>query len=255
LFQDVGVTIVEDAAQAMGESWKGRKLGTLGDVGFFSLGRGKAFSTVEGGVILTDRDDIAEALGRRVESLPGYGFWGLLKLVSNAIGLMLFIHPRLFWIPRLLPFLRLGETRYEPDFPIAKMTSFQAGLASGWRRRIEDFQGARTKGAERWRAILAESKTHRPCIRVGDATALLRFPIRVSDEDRRESLLRESDRLGLGVMPAYPASVDAIPEVREMIKETEFPVAARLAREIVTLPTHGYVGEEDIAELRAVIQR
>jgi dTDP-4-amino-4,6-dideoxygalactose transaminase len=90
---------------------------------------------------------------------------------------------------------------------------------------------------------------------VGDATALLRFPIRVSDEDRRESLLRESDRLGLGVMPAYPASVDAIPEVRGMIKESEFPVAARLAREIVTLPTHGYVVEEDIAELRAAIQR
>ena len=48
-----GVAIVEDAAQAMDESLDGRKLGTLGDAGFFSLGRGKAFSTVEGGVILT----------------------------------------------------------------------------------------------------------------------------------------------------------------------------------------------------------
>jgi dTDP-4-amino-4,6-dideoxygalactose transaminase len=255
LFQDSGVTIVEDAAQAMGESWQGRKLGTLGDVGFFSLGRGKAFSTVEGGVILTDRDDIAEVLGRRVESLPGYGFWRLLKLISNAIGLMLFIHPRLFWIPRLLPFLRLGETRYEPDFPIVKMTSFQAGLASGWQRRIEDLQDARTKGADRWHAILGESKTHRPCIRPGDATGLLRFPIRVSDKGRRESLLRESDRRGLGVMPVYPTSIDAIPEARGMIKDTVFPVAARLAQELVTLPTHGYVGEEDIAELRALLQR
>jgi dTDP-4-amino-4,6-dideoxygalactose transaminase len=255
LFQGSGVAIVEDAAQAMGESWKGRKLGTLGDVGFFSLGRGKAFSTVEGGVILTDRDDIAEVLGRRVESLPGYGFWQLLKLISNAIGLMLFVHPRLFWIPRLLPFLRLGETRYEPDFPIVKMTPSQAGLASGWQRRIEDFRGARARGADRWHAILDESKTYRPCIRAGDATGLLRFPIRVPDKARRESLLGESDRRGLGVMPAYPTSIDAIPEVRGMIKDTEFPVAARLAREIVTLPTHGYVGDKDIAELRAVIQR
>ena len=43
------IFIVEDAAQAMGAEWQGKKLGTLGDVGFFSLGRGKALSTVEGG--------------------------------------------------------------------------------------------------------------------------------------------------------------------------------------------------------------
>src|SRR2546428_640550 len=62
LMRDPRITIVEDAAQAMGETWEGRKLGTLGDVSFFSLGRGKAFSSVEGGVIITDRDDIAEVL-------------------------------------------------------------------------------------------------------------------------------------------------------------------------------------------------
>ena len=255
LSRDSGVAIVEDAAQAMGESCKGRKLGTLGDVGFFSLGRGKAFSTVEGGVILTDRDDIAEVLGHRVESLPGYGFRRQLKLILNAIGLMLFIHPRLFWIPRLLPFLRLGATRYEPNFPIVRMTPFQAGLASGWQRRIEDLRNARAKAADRWHAILHQSDTHRPCIRAGDATGLLRFPIRVLDKDRRELLLRESDRRGLGVMPVYPTSIDAVPELREMIKLMAFPVANGCAREIVTLPTHGYVSERDFAELQAVVQR
>jgi hypothetical protein len=56
-------------------------------------------------------------------------------------------------------------------------------------------------------------------------------------------------------MPVYPTSIDAIPEARGMIKDTVFPVAARLAQELVTLPTHGYVGEEDIAELRALLQR
>jgi len=47
--QDSDITIVEDAAQAMGGEWEGRKLGTQGDVGFFSLGRGKALTAVEGG--------------------------------------------------------------------------------------------------------------------------------------------------------------------------------------------------------------
>ena len=50
--------IVEDAAQAMGSEDHGVQLGVMGDVGFFSLGRGKAFSTYEGGVILTNNDEI-----------------------------------------------------------------------------------------------------------------------------------------------------------------------------------------------------
>ena len=93
LIQGGEVTIIEDAAQAMGETWEGRKLGTRGDVGFLSLGRGKALSTVEGGIILTDRDDIADVLTRHVENLPGYGIWGLLKLNLKALGLMIFSIP------------------------------------------------------------------------------------------------------------------------------------------------------------------
>ena len=78
----------------------GRKAGTLGDVSFFSLGRGKAFSVVEGGVILTDRDDLAEALNRLVDNLPRYGLLPRLKLIFMATALMLLMHPRLFWMPR-----------------------------------------------------------------------------------------------------------------------------------------------------------
>ncbi|MDD5675802.1 MAG: DegT/DnrJ/EryC1/StrS family aminotransferase, partial [Chitinivibrionales bacterium] len=44
-----GVTIVEDAAQVMGSSQNGKFCGLAGDVGFFSLSRGKAISCVEGG--------------------------------------------------------------------------------------------------------------------------------------------------------------------------------------------------------------
>lgn len=255
LIEDPGVTIVEDAAQAMGETSQGKNLGTLGDIGFFSLGRGKAYSTVEGGVILTDRDDVAEALSRRLRDLPGYGLWQLMSLIAKTAGLMLLTHPMLFWIPRSMPFLRLGETLFDPHFPMLRMSSFQAGLARNWRARIETFRAARRKNADRWISILEKSGIRSPATFGGQSPALLRFPITLSDKSKRDSLLRESGRRGMGIMPVYPASINAIPELKGKVEGGAFPVAERCALELVTLPTHGYLTENDMTQLAGLVSR
>lgn len=255
LIRDPGVTIVEDAAQAMGENLEGRKIGTLGDVGFFSLARGKAFSVVEGGVILTNRSDLAEALNRLVGHLPRYGLLPLLILVFKAVALMMLIHPRLFWVPNSLPFLKLGETHFETNFPIVQMSSFQAGLARHWQGKLEKLRDARKKNANRWIAILEARGDHGSSFLRQGSLGLLRFPLRVSDQKKRETLLKESARAGLGIMPVYPTSIDAIPELSGQIEGGEFPVAESCARELVTLPTHGYVVENDMAELSGLISR
>lgn len=250
-----GITIIEDAAQAMGEVFEGSKLGTMGDIGFFSLGRGKPFSTVEGGIILTNRDDIADVLNRRVVGLSHYGFWRLTGLISKALVLMLFTHPLVFWIPRSIPFLRLGETLFEPRFPILRMSPFQAGLARNWRRKLTDLRGVRARKVNQWIAFIEARKADGLRSFGSQSTSLLRFPIRVSDSTRRRSLLRESEQRGLGIMPVYPTSISAIPELRGIIEDGSFPVADSLARDLVTLPTHQYVTERDVAELGALVSR
>lgn len=255
LVQDSEVTIVEDAAQAMGETWEGRKLGTLGDVSFFSLGRGKAFSTVEGGVILTDRDDIAEVLNRRVSSLPRYGFWRLVRLIAKAAGLMFFTHPKFFWIPRAIPFLGLGETFVELRFPILRMSSFQAGLTVNWRERLQKLHDTRKKNVNRWITILDENGIRGLCFRHAQSLGLLRFPIRIRDVNRRKTLLQESENKGAGVMPVYPESINRLSELRaESLVET-FPVAESCARELVTLPTHDYLTQKDVMLVGRLLSR
>ncbi|MDO8518152.1 MAG: DegT/DnrJ/EryC1/StrS family aminotransferase [bacterium] len=54
--------IIEDAAQAPGASYKGKKVGTLGDIGVYSLNFHKHIHTGEGGVAVTDDDALAERL-------------------------------------------------------------------------------------------------------------------------------------------------------------------------------------------------
>lgn len=54
-----GLRVIEDAAQAPGALWRGRPVGALADIGGFSLNYHKHIHTGEGGVIVSDDDDLA----------------------------------------------------------------------------------------------------------------------------------------------------------------------------------------------------
>lgn len=52
------LAIIEDAAEAIGSEYRGRKAGSLGDIGAFSFHGTKALTTGEGGMLVTDREDV-----------------------------------------------------------------------------------------------------------------------------------------------------------------------------------------------------
>lgn len=52
--------IIEDAACALGAEYKGKKVGTIGDIGCFSLHPRKAITTGEGGIVVTNNSKLAE---------------------------------------------------------------------------------------------------------------------------------------------------------------------------------------------------
>jgi perosamine synthetase len=64
-----GIPIIEDAAEAIGSEYHGARAGSLGDVGVFSFHGSKTLTTGEGGMLVTNRDD----LFARVKILQDHG--------------------------------------------------------------------------------------------------------------------------------------------------------------------------------------
>lgn len=250
------ITIIEDAAQAMGSEYKGKLLGTGGDVGIFSLARGKALSAGEGGIILTDSDLLAEKISYQLLQFPEYSVSQLVNLAIQSIALTLLIHPLLFWIPKMMPFLKLGETVYDPDFPIRKFSGFQAGLAKNWTAKITWLLKERAKRNTLYSQHLSGIKD----ISVltdkwsNDTLSCIRFPVIIKTTDAVEKILYLSEKMGLGISKTYPDSVDSIPQIRNDNSPSNFATAHMIANTLITLPCHPMVREKDILRIAEVIR-
>lgn len=240
------IFLLEDAAQAMGCGLIGNKIGTLGDVGLFSMGRGKAFSTVEGGLILTNNDQIGRTVEKRLAAIDGYGALDCLKLFLYAVALSILINPKIYWLPKSLPFLKLGETHFNTSFPIRRLSSFQAGMAKTWKTAINKHKAARSVNTSK----IAGFGMMPPGVSKGTIPDLIRYPVLVADTETKIKILRKSERMGLGISGGYPSSIGGIDELRNLLDGITFPVAKDLAERIVTLPVHTYVSTDDVNNIR-----
>jgi dTDP-4-amino-4,6-dideoxygalactose transaminase len=87
-----GIFLIEDCAHAHGASWNGRKPGSYGDAGVFSLYATKTISTGEGGVLVSTRPEVIEhARAYRNYGKPSFEVPGLnfrMSEVTAALGLV-----------------------------------------------------------------------------------------------------------------------------------------------------------------------
>lgn len=234
-----GIYIVEDAAQAMGGIYKGRKLGTIGDVGFFSFGRGKNITCGSGGVILTNSQQIASAIERECTSLERPGFSESVKEWISLVLMKIFIRPALFWFPNGLPFLKLGETFFYKDFPMKRFSGMKSGLLRRWKERLEQSQRDRTENGSYFIKSLCAHVPGRKDI------PYLRLPIVVESVEKRNRIYSLSRERGLGVSVMYPTAIDKIEELRADFQGEAFPSAKEVAEKLVTVPVHALMSDRD----------
>ncbi|MBK8005194.1 MAG: DegT/DnrJ/EryC1/StrS family aminotransferase [Gemmatimonadetes bacterium] len=242
-----GAVVVEDAAQGIGGSWRGRPLGAHGALSVLSFGRGKGNTSGGGGALLVHD---ARYAGQLPDLPPGGA--GMVAVAKTGVQYLL-ARPALYAIPASLPFLGLGETVYHPAHPPRGMSSSGFGLLSRSLLEVDGDAAVRRRNAVRLTALIG--RPVRPASpSAGGNPGHLRFPV-VVDPDLRPSALEAGRRLGL--QPGYPTSLPALgePFVSHATAQGTLPGATLLARAVVTAPVHAFMSESELALLAMMIRQ
>jgi perosamine synthetase len=241
LCREHGVLVVEDAAQAMGIQSSRGIIGALGDVGIYSLGRGKNITCGSGGIVVTSNDRIAKALAHTWRRLDAPSTLDDLKHMATLAAMSVLVNPRLYWVPSALPFLQLGQTIFPKHIALKRLSALQLGFLRSWRARLDQANRVRSE---------AVSYFDRHLRLTGRPTAPhCRLPILVSSQDERDRLHAESKRLGLGLGVGYPSPIHRVPEICHLFEGQQFPGAERIVDCLLTLPTHHLLSDRDKAAL------
>jgi dTDP-4-amino-4,6-dideoxygalactose transaminase len=209
-----GVALVEDAAQAHGAEFRGRKVGSFGDAACFSFYPTKNMTTGEGGMITTDRDDVAD----RAESYVNHG--------------------------------RPPEGGYEHvrvghNF---RLTSMAAAIGRVQLKRLPEYNDARRANAAALSEALSDADVVTPVEPDDRRHVYHQYTIRTDD---RDGLAAHLDDAGVGTGVYYPTPIHEQPAYDGV--DYAGPVAERTAEQALSLPVHPNVSERDVRTIvRAV---
>lgn len=262
------VFLLEDAAQAFGNkiekggkrSYKeqanqgGEKyLGFLGDLSVLSFGRGKPFSLLSGGAVIVNNPDLLGSVNQNYNSLESSN--QKMSIVRYFIMLLIysaFFHPRMYWFPQSLPWLKLGETVFSLELDIKKINPLAIKLGNELFPKFGEIRKNRLRMTKKYLEALTQfekafeympSNSH-------DEIALLRFPIIFKRGEERNKILLNLKKNGLGATGSYPVSINKQQGVsRYLNTDTAFPNAEIISERILTLPLHEYVTSRDIENI------
>jgi dTDP-4-amino-4,6-dideoxygalactose transaminase len=230
----------------------------MGNVGFYSFGRGKSLAAMEGALIITNSDDIAAAIREETQMLPSTSMIHSAWLLSQMLIYSVFLRPRLYWLPNKLPFLNLGATEFEPEFPEFRMPALIEKLLIRTHVRLQEFNAIRRRNA----AALREGLKGNPFFAVPSPSPdcvpnYIRFPLVARDESTRDRAVQALQAAGIGATPFYPSALCDIEGIERHMATADFhrPCAEALSRRLFTLPTHPFVLEGDLHRMIAILNQ
>lgn len=250
------VFLIDDAAQAMGSKFKDGHSGCAGDIGFYSLGRGKNLSTYSGGVLVTSNEKIAGQIEEQIGELKKVRWWTEIAELTKLVISGLFLRPRLYWLPDIIlfhwipyikQFLGRGEAFFVSYFPVRRITPVQEWAASVLYPALKDFNDIRLKKAREMAGVIIKSgRISVPGYRENESPIYLRLPLLLRDRPSRDRAISELRKRGIQASTMYPSTIRRLPGVERYLtsEEDDYPGAEEVVSRLLTLPTHPYMDEK-----------
>jgi dTDP-4-amino-4,6-dideoxygalactose transaminase len=208
--------LVEDACQAHGATYKGRKAGSLGVAGCFSFYPGKNLGCLgEGGAVVTSNPELAQrmrmlrdhgSVKKYEHSLPGYNF---------------------------------------------RLEGLQGGFLSVKLRHLDRWNARRREVAKLYNELLSETSLGLP-VEMGWGDHV--YHLYVIQADDREALRNALNAAGVECGLHYPVPLHLQAAYANLgYEKGSFPVSEHLSSHILSLPMHPFITDEEVKRVASVL--
>ncbi len=215
------ITLITDSCQSLGAKQNNKYVGSFGKIGVFSLYATKNITCGEGGLLVTDDEQIAKTVREFYNQGQEIGT----KYSYVSVG----------WNYR--------------------MTEMQAAIALEQVKKIEWINQKRRANAKLLSQLLSKIKNiHLPTEKDENTHTFHQYTIRVNSQIR-DALKDYLQEKGIGASIFYPKPLHLYPHIAKIgYFMGDFPVAEKVSQEVISLPIHPLVLEKDILYIAACIR-
>lgn len=212
--EDYNLYLVEDCAQAHGAEFEGQKVGTFGDIAAFSFYPTKNMTTGEGGMVVTNNDELAE----RADLIRNHG--QTKKYYHEELGYNL------------------------------RMTNIAAAIGRVQLKKLDEWNAKRTENAKLLTGGISKIKgLTPPYVDPRVKHVFHQYVIRVEDDFPlgRDELMERLREKGIGTAVHYPIPVHHQPFYQKLGYPRDIcPNAIEASKKVLSLPVHPAVMREDV---------
>jgi len=207
-----GLKVIEDAAQAHGARWRGRRVGSLGDAACFSFFPGKNLGCYGDGGAVVSRD---ADLVRRVRMLANHG--------------------------------RIDKYVHQIEGVNSRLDGLQAAVLRVKLRHLDGWNEARRQHAREYLRLLADGGVELPAVHPDAEPVWHLFVVRVSERDQ---LFKQLNDGGIAAGIHYPVPLHRQPAYAHLGYEAgSLPVTEQAGARVLSVPLYPELSSKQIADL------